>query len=197
MNLLPVRWDSGRRSDGARLIDYLRAGPPTPLSYARVRIAGLQIDGVPPRNWDPALAERILSYGRDPAWLSRAALCFLSLGRPANALAALRAAEAARPGIALTAPSLMAFLVAIAERDTPTARSWLAKCGSEDAYDFATWRAAMVILALEGRRDEARAAAAQARKAAAYVAPDADDEMLLSAIEQGRDPPTTFAPAAA
>jgi len=189
INLVPLRWESGRRSDGARLIDYLRGRERPLLAYARTRMSGLMIDRVPPRRWDPALPERILRDDRDANWLMVAALSFFSAGHLSRALEAMRAAQAARPGADIIEPSAMAYLLAMVEHDLPAARQWLAKCGSEDRYDFGCWRARMVILALEGRRDDARAAAAQARLAAVNPEPDEDDEALLAAIEHGRDPP--------
>jgi hypothetical protein len=192
LNLIPVRWSSGRRSDGARLIDYLFRRKRPQLAYARARMSGLGIDGVPQRRWDPALAERVLSDDHDPDWLLSAAASFLAAGRLAKALAAVRAVQAAKPGFEVPLPALVAFLIAMVDRDTAEARRWLAKCSGAEQNDFAYWRAHVVILAIEGRWDDARGAVAKARAVMATSLTDEDDKRLLAAIEQGRDPSTAL-----
>jgi hypothetical protein len=191
-NLVPLRIKAAH-SDGWLLFDHLRGRRRSLLSHAQARMMGLTHDRVPPRRWDTALAERILDESRDPYWLLRAANIFLAQGVPAQTLAAMRAAHRAEPSVR-TPPAIMAFLVALVERDTAAARQVLAECGDERGYDFEALRALAVILAVEGRRDEARAVVAKARLFDGKG--DEDDKVLLSAIEEGRDLPTRFAAAA-
>ncbi|HEX4303051.1 MAG TPA: hypothetical protein VHZ78_09675 [Rhizomicrobium sp.] len=195
LNLIPLYRDGGRASDGARLFDFLLGRKLSTSRRIVARVSGLTIDGVPARDWPPALIAAIETIDY-PDRFALLANYYLAIGDPAKALAALRQIPSSASAGTGTQRCIHAFLVALVERDTASARALLAE---PVTHDFAYWRALAVILAVEGRRAEACAAVAEARKvglAEVGGAGDDDDKVLLAAIEDGRELPMQYGVAA-
>lgn len=192
LNLVPVYGPDRWRSDGAQVLDLLLRRGLSDASLALVRLRGLQHDGVPRRDWDSALVDRIDIASATPDTLRFAAAYYLAVGEAATALDACRRLERLRPGS--TAPAILAFLVALIDRDPAQARDILAKGSEVERNAFEGWRALAVILAVEGRHEDARAAVRKAR--GDNNMGDEDDKTLFAAIDEERELPTRFGAAA-
>ncbi|HEX4303052.1 MAG TPA: hypothetical protein VHZ78_09685 [Rhizomicrobium sp.] len=196
-NLLPTRSAQGGWSDGGVILRVVGGHTIAEHQPIALWLTGSIVDGVPPRSWDASLMPRLeAEAGTDAINKLGVQLNFyLVVGDIKNALRVLEDSSDVREGRWPEFVADHAFLVALAGHDVPRAAAMLNTIVSTSRDTFRYQRARCVIAALSGRHAEACAAVADARRVARATAavPDADDEALFAAIEQGRELPTDFA----
>jgi hypothetical protein len=197
-NLVPFGRGPHRKSDGGRLLDMLLGRKLDAQTRDAFRMTGLIYDRIPVERWDAALIARMESAQRDPRFdITRTGVLLnyhLVHGDVRRAHDIMERWAEANPVPAHFIVT-RAFLIAVVERDADKAGKILAAVPqAERNASFHYWRAEAAILALQGRHEAARAAAAQVRVLAAKQASilDADDELLLSAIERAEPLPDHF-----
>jgi Zn-dependent protease len=202
-NLVPFGRGPHRKSDGGRLLDMLLGRKFSAQTRDAFRMTGLIHDRIPVERWDTALIARMECAQPDPHFdVTRIGVLLnyhLTRGDVRRARDIMERWAEANP-VPESFVVTRAFLIAIVERDADKAEKILAAAPqAERKASFHYWRAEAAILALQGRHEAARMAAAQARASAAKQAliPDADDEFLLSAIERADPLPDHFAREAA
>jgi Zn-dependent protease len=202
-NLMPFARGPHRKSDGGHLLDMILGRKLSADMRDAYRVTGLVYDRVPLGSWDAALIARLESAKPDPQFdvtrISALVNYYLVRGDVRRAHANMEG-WARSTDVPRTFAPARAFLVAIVERDPDKAEKILESTPeAKRKSSFNYLRTAAIILALRGRDEAARAAAAQARAAARKYAVnlDKDDELIFQSIERGEPVPDDFAREAA
>ena len=164
VNLIPVMPEN-QYSDGAQIYQLMSRGPWADVHLAFAMVSSTLVTPQRPRDYDIAVLQRagaFLNRGTK-AMLLRMYACFhyLDTGRKAEAIGALRSAEAIYPEIAaaLTADqhAEFVFVNALYKRDRGRARYWWDQMQAKGDSKFRTdyWRARAAVYWIEGNQEEA------------------------------------------
>jgi hypothetical protein len=189
LNLVPIWGPRLARSDGAFFLDAIRRRQ-NPRRNRFTRLIAMQVDGVPPTEWDATLVEQVeIDAKEDPALeaacapLYRRYLALGDLGRARAMLARIASSYRDAPAWVRIDE---AFFLAHVDRDGATAQKILDKVRGVAKWSYNYWRAVAVARDALGDHEGVLAAIGKARNVAdlSKTLLDRDDLSLLNALQR-------------